>query len=204
MIYEPREDSLLLQKYVAQYAKGSVLDMGTGSGIQAETALQKTNDVLAADIDKEVISHIKKKNISVVHSDLFSKIQKKKFDLIIFNPPYLPADKREKFEDSVALTGGKYGYEILERFFSQAKLYLKDEGKVLIVFSTITGDIEFILNKYGYSFKKLDEQSFFFERIFVYLVEPKKQLKITNNKKDTKHTETFKSQIFANTRGVDD
>ncbi len=200
MIYEPREDSLLLQKYVNKYAKGSVLDMGAGSGIQAETALQNTSDVLAADIDQEVISHIKKKNIPVVHSDLFSKVPKKKFDLIIFNPPYLPEDKREKFEDSVALTGGKYGYEILERFFSQAKDFLKPQGKILIVFSTITGDIEFILSQYGYSFKKLDEQSFFFEKIFVYLIEPK----VINNRKGIKHTETFKSQILANNHGVDD
>ncbi len=171
MIYEPREDSFLLQKHVAQYAHGSVLDMGAGSGIQAETALTKTRDVLAADIDKEVIAHIRKKGIQVVHSDLFSKISKKKFDLIIFNPPYLPEDKRERWEDRVALTGGKYGYEILERFFSQAKDYLKEDGKILIVFSTITGDIEFLLKKDNYTFKKLDEQSFFYEKIFVYLLE---------------------------------
>lgn len=171
MIYEPREDSFLLQKHVAQYAKGDVLDMGSGSGIQAETALQKTRRVIAVDLDPEVIQHLKKKGLAVVKSDLFSHVPKKQFDLIIFNPPYLPEDKRERMEDRLALTGGKYGYEVLQRFFKEAKSYLKKEGKILIVFSSITGDIEFILKQEGYKHKKLDEQSFFFEKIFVYLVE---------------------------------
>ena len=35
MLYEPREDSRLLAKYAKKYAKGLVLDIGTGSGIQA-------------------------------------------------------------------------------------------------------------------------------------------------------------------------
>ena len=76
MIYEPREDSFLLQKHVAQYARGAVLDMGSGSGIQAETALQKTRRVLAVDIDPEVVQHLKKKGLAVIKSDLFSNIPK--------------------------------------------------------------------------------------------------------------------------------
>ncbi|MBI2659492.1 hypothetical protein HYX05_05335, partial [Candidatus Woesearchaeota archaeon] len=34
-VYEPREDSTMLERYVREYAKGKVLDVGTGSGIQA-------------------------------------------------------------------------------------------------------------------------------------------------------------------------
>ena len=62
MIYEPREDSELLAKYVKKYAFGGVLDMGTGSGIQALTAAKKkkVKSVLAADIQANVIDDIKK------------------------------------------------------------------------------------------------------------------------------------------------
>ena len=51
-IYEPREDSILLEKYVKQYAKGFVLDIGTSSGIQALAASKskKVKEVLATDI----------------------------------------------------------------------------------------------------------------------------------------------------------
>jgi methylase of polypeptide subunit release factors len=42
-IYEPQEDSFLLQKVLKEYAFGRVLDMGTGSGIQALTAMRFPN-----------------------------------------------------------------------------------------------------------------------------------------------------------------
>ncbi len=169
MIYEPREDSYLLQKHVRTYANGKVLDIGTGSGIQALEAMEKTKDVLAVDIDRTAVSYARKQGVNSIQSDLFSNV-KGKFDLIIFNPPYLPSDERA---DDLALTGGKYGYEILERFFSKAKFYLNNNGKILIVFSSITGDIEWLAQQYGYSFKKLEEQSFFFEKIYVYMLELK-------------------------------
>ena len=77
MIYEPAEDSFLLAKAVKKYSPGkSVLDMGSGSGIQAETALSaKAKSVLSADIDKETIKYLKSKNIRAVQSDLFSNIK---------------------------------------------------------------------------------------------------------------------------------
>ncbi len=60
MLYEPEEDSFLLQKFVKKYAKGLVLDMGTGSGIQAKEASEKADLVIALDIDKEAIKYCKK------------------------------------------------------------------------------------------------------------------------------------------------
>ena len=60
MLYEPEEDSFLLQKFVKKYSKGLVLDMGTGSGIQAKTASEKADLVIALDIDKDAIKHCKK------------------------------------------------------------------------------------------------------------------------------------------------
>lgn len=178
MIYEPREDSFLLQKYVKQYVKqgDKVLDMGAGSGIQAITAIEITKDVTAADINKQCISHIQKKYpaIRVIQSNLFSNIPKKEiFDLIIFNPPYLPEEKRETFEERTVLSGGKYGHELLERFFQQAKRYLKPQGKILVVFSSLTGDIKEKIQSLGYVMTHLAEESFFFEKIGVYCISTK-------------------------------
>lgn len=175
MIYEPREDSYLLQKYVRNYVKegDAVLDMGTGPGIQAITALAITNNVTAVDIDKNSVNKVKKEHpkIKVIRSDLFTHIPKgEKFDIIIFNPPYLPEEQRESFEERLALTGGKYGHEILERFFKHARNYLKTNGKILVVFSSLTGDIKEIIKSLGYTMKELAEESFFFEKISVYLV----------------------------------
>ncbi len=175
MIYEPREDSYLLQKYVRKYVKKGdiVLDVGTGSGIQAATALEITEHVTAVDINKHAVDRVKKEHlkIKVIQSDLFAKVPKEeKFDVIIFNPPYLPEEERESFEERLVLSGGKYGHEILERFFKEAKSYLKPQGKLLVVFSSLTGDIKEIIKRLGYSMQELAEESYFFEKIGVYLI----------------------------------
>ena len=109
-IYTPREDSKLLVKYVRKYSKGIVLDIGTGSGIQAITAAnnKKVNSVLATDIQDSIIrlnkKNIKNKKIKFLKSDLFNDIKNKKFDTIIFNPPYLPNELKVK---DLTLEGGK-------------------------------------------------------------------------------------------------
>lgn len=172
MIYEPREDSFLLQKYVERYANGKVLDMGTGSGIQALTALKKTKYVVAVDIDKEAVEHVRNFGVKAVQSDLFKHI-KGKFDLIIFNPPYLPNHKGIKDK---TCDGGKKGNEIIKRFLHQAKTYMKKQGKILLVCSSLTPGIPFLFKKYNYRYKLLEEQSFFFEKLFVYLLKKEKHL----------------------------
>ena len=173
MIYEPDEDSFLLVKQVKKLAKDKkVLDMGTGFGILAETALEcGAKDVLAVDIDEEVVEFVKSKGIKVKTSDLFYDIDEK-FDLIIFNPPYLPEDELEDFEIRNVTRGGKEGYEILERFLIDAKRYLNKNGEILIVFSSLTNKekVDSILKENEYEFKILETKKMFFEELYVYLV----------------------------------
>lgn len=171
MIYEPAEDSYLLQDQVKRYSKNKkVLDLGTGSGIQAETAVRQGAKVLAADINQECIDFVKGKGINAVKSDLFSSINEK-FDLIIFNPPYLPENKLEPKDSSSSTTGGKKGNEIFENFLKKAKNYLNEEGKILVVVSSLTPNVEKLMKQYKYNFKKLSEKNLpFFEKLTVYLI----------------------------------
>ncbi len=172
MIYEPREDSYLLTTQVKKYARGKVLDMGSGSGIQAESALAEGRDVLAADIDTTAVKHLLKKNIQAVVSDLFSNIIGI-FDTIIFNPPYLPEDKGEDEEVKQITTGGKRGHELIQKFLHQAKEHLAPDGKILMVCSSLTGDVEKIMGEEGYSCAVLSEKKLFFETLRVYLLKRK-------------------------------
>ncbi len=139
MIYTPAEDSYLLEKEVRKFSKGKkVLDMGSGSGIQAKAAISYgAKQALASDINSESIFHLKSRGIAAVKSNLFSNIHEK-FDLIIFNPPYLPEDRKEDKESRQITTAGKNGDEIILRFFKSLKSHLNKNGICLIVLSSLT------------------------------------------------------------------
>lgn len=186
MIYEPREDSFLLQKEVKKYAFGKVLDMGTGSGIQAITAAQKKNVkiVLAVDIQKKVIEYCKKnienKKIKFRQSDLFSNVAGK-FDTIIFNPPYLPEDAKLK---DITIDGGKKGFEIAERFLNNVNNHLEYDGILLLLFSSLTNKekINEILANKLLEYSEISKQKIFFEELYVYLIKKSDILKVLNKK----------------------
>lgn len=183
MIYSPAEDSWLLEKEVQNYIKKlnkeeklktRVLDMGSGSGIQAKAVINagiNKNQVFCADINPEAIKELKKQGLQAIKSDLFSNISKEnKFNLIIFNAPYLPEEKQEPKDSKLTTTAGQEGYEIIIDFIKQAKPYLSPKGNILLLFSSLSQP-KIILNqagKIGYKAKKLAETSLFFEKLFVY------------------------------------
>ena len=169
-IYEPQEDSYLLQKWVKKYSSGKVLDMGTGSGIQGLAASESAESILCVDINPEAVEFVKKKGLKVVQSDLFENVSGK-FDLIIFNPPYLPEDPDEPADSRLATTGGKKGSELLERFLKDAKDYLVEDGKILVLISSLTGEAEDLFKEYEY--KLLDSEKLVFEELFVYILSEK-------------------------------
>lgn len=173
VIYYPREDSYLLEKHVKRLAVRNVLDMGTGTGIQALAAAsnKKVKKVLAVDINKESIAYCKEnsKHKKIIYriSDLFAKVPKKKFDTIIFNPPYLPQEKRKR---DIATEGGKKGHEIIEKFLAKATDYLKTDGNILLLFSSLTDRhrVEHLLKTKMLDFKMIDSIHYFFEELYVY------------------------------------
>lgn len=174
MIYLPAEDSYLLKEWVEKLVYGDVLDVGTGTGIQAFAALPKAKKVVAVDSNPEAIEYAKnavifgEKQIDFRVSDLFSAIKKdEKFDWIIFNPPYLP---ESQFDKSAETTGGKEGWETIERFLKEAKNYLKENGKILMVFSSLTNKdkVLSIAKNEGYKPKLLQKKHIPFEDLFVY------------------------------------
>ena len=174
MIYFPREDSFLLEKEVKKYAKGkSFLDLGAGSGVQAKAAKQAgAKSILCADINEEALKELKYKGFSTIKSDLFSSI-KGKFDLIAFNPPYLPEDKREDIESAQTTTGGKQGDELIVKFLKEVKNHLNKDGIILLVVSSLTPKerILKVLEENSFKHRVISSQNFFFETLEVWKIE---------------------------------
>jgi release factor glutamine methyltransferase len=196
-VYLPREDSFLIQIAVKDYAKGSVLDMGTGSGIQALTAATNRNvkKVLGIDISKEAVEHCKSKihnkKIRFAVSDLFSNA-KGKFDTIIFNPPYLPADR---YKADVSVIGGQKGHETIERFLDDSGRHLNENGRIILLFSSLTGKerVDEIISKNAFVFEQVQQKGVgLLETLYVYVVRKSDLLKkldklgLTDVKKFTK------------------
>jgi len=180
MIYPPSEDSHLIEQEVKKYALNKrVLDIGSGSGILARAAINAgAKSALASDINQESIKLLKKKKIPSIQSDLFSKI-KGKFDLIIFNPPYLPQEKREDRESQLITTGGKKGDEIIIKFLHQAPSYLNKNGIILILLSSLTQRkrILVLIKKQNLKKRKIAEKNLFMEKLEVWRIKKSKHLK---------------------------
>jgi release factor glutamine methyltransferase len=177
-IYQPAEDSYLLKETLEKYLNKikdkniKIIDLGSGSGIQAETCRELGfNNIITVDINNAAVKHLKKLGFKSINSDLFSKLYKKeKFNLIIFNPPYLPEDKLEPKDSRVATTAGKQGYELIIKFLNQAKEFLNSKGSILLLFSSLSHPAIILkqAKQLKYEIKLLNKQKIFFEELFVY------------------------------------
>ncbi len=172
MVYKPNEDSFLLQKILLDKIpklgkEMRVLEVGCGSGILLEALREvgiKNENILGSDINFDAVQECQKKGFNCIVSDLFENIPKLKFDLIIFNPPYLPEDPIEPSDSRIETTGGKSGSEIINRFLSEAGEYLERDGRIFILVSSLTKKI-----KWGtWQRKKIAEKNLFFEKLIVY------------------------------------
>lgn len=170
-VYNPAEDSYLLIKAVKVNGKEKALDMGCGCGIVAMHLAKNGCSVTACDVNESAVKNSKinaERNglkIRCIKSNLFENIDEK-FDLIVFNPPYLPT----KNED-ISWDGGREGIEIIENFLKDAKNYLNEEGRIYLVSSSLSNFKKIIEEfRHIYKFEKVAEENHFFEKLFVYKI----------------------------------
>lgn len=125
-----------------------ILELCTGSGclpIMLADAFPQAH-VVTADISVPALEVARKNidtyglqdRITVVESDLYSKVPERKFQLIISNPPYVNSQsmaalpQEYRVEPQIALAGGSDGMDLVRTIIAEAKRYLTPDGMLIV------------------------------------------------------------------------
>ncbi len=176
LVYIPSDDTFLLAENLEIKEGQSVLEIGTGSGLVSMYASLLTDDVTATDINYNALElaekNFKLNNINTIKlefGDLFEPVKDKKFDVILFNTPYLPTDSDDIINDDLnyAFDGGLDGRKVIDRFINQVSNHLNDKGIVQIIQSSLSDNDRTLdmFDRNGFVAEIAESEKFFFEEI---------------------------------------
>ena len=175
-VYVPAEDSYLLADNLEIEEGQSVLEIGTGSGIVAMYASRLTDRITVTDINFDACLLAEKnfndnniENIEILFGNLFEPVKNRKFDVILFNTPYLPTEEDDVIDDTInyAFDGGLNGRKVIDLFLDEVKNHLNDGGIVQMIQSSLSGNQETLdrLDGMGFIAEIKASEHFFFEDI---------------------------------------
>lgn len=127
----------------------AVLDLGTGSGLSAIVAAQRSHCVTASDINPEAVRCAKinallnrsDERVEAVCGDLFATVSARRFDVIVFNPPFFRGTPRTPLDHAWRSTN------VIERFAAELCEHLAPRGFALVVYSS-DGDTPALLRAF--------------------------------------------------------
>ncbi|MCP8308337.1 MAG: methyltransferase [archaeon] len=170
--YEPAEDTFLLADVIRRYSGKITLEIGVGSGYITAEICKRNPFVVGTEISKKALkeAQIRLKslnfhNFELILCDGASAFREGCFDLIVFNPPYIPS--RKILDRTV--DGGKEGIEVIKRFIKQSLRVISKSGLIIFVLSTLSNYSKIIkmLKKMNFKVRKIGRRKLFFEEIFV-------------------------------------
>lgn len=175
-VYVPAEDSYLLAENLLIKKGQTVLEIGTGSGIVAMYASRLTDRITVTDINFDACELARKnfeangiENIEILFGNLFEVVKNRKFDVILFNTPYLPTEDDEVIDDTInyAFDGGLNGRKVIDMFLNEVGNHLNDGGIVQMIQSSLSGNEETLtkLDELGFIAEIAASEHFFFEDI---------------------------------------
>jgi len=170
-LYLPSDDSFLLRDSVKEYKGKSALEIGVGSGIVLKTLYENFKIVAGTDITFESLRYCKDNlpnNVMLVCCDAAS-VFRYRFDLIVTNPPYLPDEEYKKRFHESAIHGGHTGIETTLRFIKSAVSVLSQNGKMLIIISTLSNvsKMDELIIEMKLKRRTIREKKLFFETLTI-------------------------------------
>ena len=176
LVYIPSDDTFLLAENLEIKEGQSVLEIGTGSGLVSMYASLLSDDVTATDINYNALElaekNFKLNNINTIRlefGDLFEPVKNEKFDVILFNTPYLPTNSDDIIDDELnyAFDGGLNGREVIDRFINEVSNHLNDKGIVQIIQSSLSDNNRTLdmFDRNGFVAEIAESEKFFFEEI---------------------------------------
>ncbi len=169
-VYAPAEDTFLLLSAIEVGEGERALEMGCGSGILSMHMAKAGASVTAADLDENAVAATRNSAmmnglaVRTVQSDLFDSVAGR-FDLIVFNPPYLRGEVLGR--EDLCWAGGEDGVALTKRFLAQAMEHLQPGGRIVLLISDDmeTGAMEEALA--GWKTETLARRTLFFEELRV-------------------------------------
>lgn len=186
-VYDPAEDSFLLLDTIHVDSQDTVLEIGSGCGVVALECARQGARVLCTDINPFAVQltcynleknrRLLKGSVEVRQGDLFSVLQRNEtFDVIVFNPPYLPTSKKEKVGGwfDAATDGGTDGLHVTTRFVCGVKKHLSPQGHAYVIFSSLSprSTLENLLKKARFTFEVVARHKCDGEEIDLYCLTP--------------------------------
>lgn len=172
-VYGPAEDTRLLAEATrAHVTEGDrVLDVGTGSGFLAHEAADAGAAVVGSDLNPHACREARDHGVPAVRGNLTHPFRAGSFDLVLFNPPYLPTPPEQEGDDWMeqALSGGESGRAVVEPFLTDVGRVLAPGGAVLLLVSSLTGiaEVTGFAAAQGLAAEEVASEKYPFERLVV-------------------------------------
>ena len=178
-VYQPAEDSKLLADTAVDYTESGdwVLDLGTGSGYIAYRFNEETAaNAVGSDLNPDACRQAREAGVPAVRADQLSAFRDDAFDVVVFNPPYLPTDPDREWDDwmEAALSGGESGREVIEPFLDDLRRVLAPDGDAFLLVSSLTGidAVRAYARKSGLTTLELADEDHPYERLVVLHLRP--------------------------------
>ncbi|MEU3858825.1 HemK2/MTQ2 family protein methyltransferase [Streptomyces sp. NPDC028722] len=149
-VYAPQDDTELLAEVLHEEDPppgAQVLDVGTGSGALALEAARRGARVTAVDVSRRAVwtarlnAWLTRLPVRIRRGNLFSPVRGRTYDIILANPPYVPAPDAGPGPRGRARAwdAGLDGRLLLDRICQDAPPLLRPGGVLLLVHSALSG-----------------------------------------------------------------